>query len=538
MADVAVDTSSGEVSLLRVTVGQDAGLMINPAGVRHQVEGNVVQTASRVLTEQVTFDQISVATREWGAYPITRFEDAPAIDSLLIRRDDAVPLGVGESAAVPSAAAIANAIFDATGVRLREVPFTPERVRAALAGRPAALPGPPARAQRRWRGWAASAGAALAGAFGMAAVGLSWHAALPRIGPLPADTFSASTLARGKLLFAQGACAVCHTAPGGAANAGGRPIETPFGTVWSTNLTADRETGLGGWSFEAFVRAMRHGIGRDGRHLYPAFPYTSFARLSEADLQALYAYTQTLPAVRAETPPAQMLFPANLRAGMAVWNGLFHDSTAFQPDPSRSAEWNRGAYLVAGVGHCGACHTPRNALGAEKPAAFLAGAVVDGWHAPALDGTGPGPLRWTEADYYNYLRHGVSVRHGAAGGPMLPVIEEWQAAPDTDIRAMAVYLASLSAPQADPVPASALEARLSTALASSASGRARLFDTACGVRAMRRARPPWRTAACAPGAQRSVHADSADTFFRAVLGGLPGSGRVAVRDARLRRGAE
>jgi nicotinate dehydrogenase subunit B len=531
IAEVAVDRDSGEVTLSRVVVGQDSGLMINPDGVRHQIEGNVMQSASRVLTESVTFDAISVTSRDWGGYPIMAFPDAPRVDALMLRRDDAPPLGVGESASVPSAAAIANAIFDATGVRMRDLPFTPERVKAALDGRPVPRLAPVPEAPRpRWRGWAAAAGAALAGGLVTAAVGWSWHGAIPRAAPLPPGSFSAATLARGEALFALGGCAHCHTAAGGAANAGGRPIATPFGTVFSTNITADAETGLGGWTYDAFARAMRQGIGRDGRHLYPAFPYTAYARMEEADLQALFAYVQTLAPVRQATPGARMAFPVSLRAGMAAWNLAFHDAAPYMPDPARSAEWNRGAYLVNGIGHCGACHTPRNALGAERPGAFLAGGVVDGWTAPALDGSGPSPLRWTAADYEDYLRRGVSARHGAAAGPMKPVVEQMAAVPDADIRAMAVYLASLSPGGTDALPQEAVERRALAALAAGTGPTARLFDTACAS-----CHVPGPVA-LATGAQvplafaSSLHADTPDSFLRAVLDGLAGSATLALND--------
>jgi nicotinate dehydrogenase subunit B len=533
IAEVAVDCGSGEVTLSRVVVGQDSGLMINPEGVRHQIEGNVMQSASRVLTEAVTFDSISVTSRDWGGYPIMKFPEAPQVDTLMVLREDEPPLGVGESASVPSAAAIANAIFDATGVRMRDLPFTPERVKAALAGQPLPRLSPPPRAPAeppRWRAWAAAAGAALVSGLTTAAVGWSLHREIPRAAPLAPGTFSAETIERGRQLFALGDCAVCHTSEGGAANAGGRPIETPFGTVHSTNLTPDIETGMGGWTYEAFARAMRQGIGRDGRHLYPAFPYTAYARMSEADLQALYAYLQTLEPVRQETPAARMVFPASLRAGMAAWNLAFHDAAEYRPDPVRSAEWNRGAYLVTGIGHCGACHTPRNVAGAERAGAFLAGGMVDGWEAPALDGSGRAPLRWTEDDFYDYLRTGLSVRHGAAAGPMAPVVEQLAAAPDADIRAMAVYLASLAPGAADAAPHAEVERRALDALAAGTGPAARLFDTACGschlpgpIATATGARVPLAFAS-------SVHADTPDGFLRVLLDGLQASPSLELND--------
>ena len=181
-------------------------------------------------------------------------------------------------------------------------------------------------------------------------------------------------------------------------------METPFGKVYTTNLTPDAETGIGQWSFSAFQRAMREGISQGGKHLYPAFPYTSFAKMSDDDLTALYAYLMAQPAVRAEVPKTELAFPFSVRPLMAGWNALFHDATPFKPDPNRPPEWNRGAYLVQGVGHCGACHTPRNALGAELGgAAFLSGTMVDGWEAPALTGLSKAPVPWTADALYGCL---------------------------------------------------------------------------------------------------------------------------------------
>lgn len=487
VADVEVNRRTGEVHVRRVVVGHDAGLTINPAGVEHQVHGNVLQTTSRALKEQVQFapappadtgaakaqlpgvlPQGVVANREWGSYPILSFREVPVVEVLQMPRPGEPPLGAGESASVPGTAAIANAIFDATGVRFRAPPFTPEVVRAALnplppAGEatapdeaPQSLPLPahglPADAPLPHRKGLWATGAALVlGGLGAIAGLLGWR---PAIAPVSfsAPAYSAESIERGRQLAALGDCVVCHTAPGGVLNAGGRAMETPFGTIHTTNLTPDAETGLGRWSFTAFQRAMREGISRDGRHLYPAFPYTAFAKTSDDDLQALYAYLQSLPAVKAPTPDNDLRFPFNLRPLMAGWNALFHDATPYVPVATQSAEWNRGAYLVNGLGHCGACHTPRNALGAEQGgSAFLAGATIDGWDAPALTSLSKSPVPWDADALYAYLRHGHSPRHGVAGGPMAEVVRELQQVSDADVRAMATYLASFNpAPAPDP----------------------------------------------------------------------------------------
>jgi nicotinate dehydrogenase subunit B len=416
----------------------------------------------------------------------------------MLPRQDQPPLGVGESASVPSAAAIANAIFDATGVRFRELPFTPERILAGLrGGQPppqAALPGvaptPQASAQKHQNPFAkplgtfASAAAMAAAVVSIAALALPWRSIAPIARPDP-STYSAATIAKGQQLAALGDCAVCHTQANGAINAGGRAIETPFGIIYSTNITPDVETGIGAWSYPAFERAMREGIHRDGRHLYPAFPYNHFAKTTDADLQALYAYLMAQPAVKSVSPENKLAFPFNLRPLMAGWNALFHSGATFAPDPAQSAIWNRGAYLVEGLGHCGACHSPRNALGAEKTEAYLAGGFAEGWEAPALTSLSQAPIPWSEDELFAYLRTGESRFHGVAAGPMAPVVKELAALPDDDIRAMAVYLGSFNGTPIGKAEQEALAAKLETSTGtqavSASSPGARLYDGACAV---------------------------------------------------------
>ncbi|HQR97977.1 MULTISPECIES: molybdopterin cofactor-binding domain-containing protein [unclassified Polaromonas] len=499
VADVEVNRKTGEVQVRRVVVGHDAGTLINPAGVQHQIHGNVVQTTSRALTEQVSLNPTTntVASLEWGSYPILSFRDVPVIEVVTMARPGEPPLGAGESASVPGTAAIANAIFDATGVRFRQPPFTAEVVRAALQPAPdqvpavsPALAAPPPLARPpvnapwpqglgRW----SRTGAMLAGVFGLAAALLGWRPAIAPVLSSSSSIYTAATIERGRQLAAAGDCVVCHTAPGGTPNAGGRAMETPFGKIFTTNLTPDAQTGIGLWSFSAFQRAMREGISRDGHHLYPAFPYTAFAKTSDEDLTALYAYLMAQPAVRSETPATQLAFPFNVRPLMAAWNAMFHDPAPYRTDPTQTVEWNRGAYLVNGLGHCGACHTPRNALGAERGGqAFLSGAVVDGWEAPALTALSRAPVPWSSAELYRYLRNGYSLQHGAAAGPMGPVVKELGALPDDDIRAMASYLTSFNQPLAEPESA---ERARQVVLAAQQSGAAlpgpgqRLFNGAC-----------------------------------------------------------
>ena len=496
IADVAVNKATGDVSVTRVVAGQDSGLMINPEGVRHQIHGNVIQSTSRALMEEVSFDRNSVTAREWGAYPIIKFPDVPKIDVLMLPRQDQPPLGVGESASVPSAAAIANAIFDATGVRFRELPFTPERILRGLHGEGYAAPGalsapaPSPASRDEWqnpfakqRGLFAGIATVFAAVIAVGAAVLPWRAIAP-IAPPDASVYSAATIARGKQLAALGDCAVCHTVTNGILNAGGRPIETPFGTIYSTNITPDAETGIGTWSYPAFERSMREGVHRDGRQLYPAFPYTHFSKTTDADLQALYAYLMAQAPVRTEMPNNTLTFPFNLRPLLAGWNALFHRPGLFQADATKSEVWNRGAYLVEGLGHCSACHSPRNAVGAEKQNAYLAGGFAEGWEAPALTSLSQAPIPWSEDELYAYLRSGESRFHGTAAGPMAPVVKELKALPDDDIRAMAVYLASFNTAVDKPAQqalAAKLESATATRTVAASSVGARLYEGACAV---------------------------------------------------------
>ena len=286
--------------------------------------------------------------------------------------------------------------------------------------------------------------------------------------PLPATTeevpATAAQVARGAYLARGGSCAGCHTARGGAAYAGGRGIETPFGKVFAGNLTPDVATGLGAWSSADFWRALHHGRSRDGRLLYPAFPYPNYTQVTREDSDALYAYLRSLPAVAQPRTPHALRFPFSTQAALAVWRALYFRPGQPPEDLSRSAEWNRGAYLVQGLGHCTACHTPRNALGAERKAQALGGGTVagQGWYAPALDmPTEAGVAQWPLQDVVALLQTGVAPQ-GSVTGPMAEVVfRSTQHLTPTDARAIAVYLQALpqrSAPAvvAEPPAAAAL----------------------------------------------------------------------------------
>ena len=252
-----------------------------------------------------------------------------------------------------------------------------------------------------------------------------------------------ATVAKGEALAGAGFCAECHTANGGEIYAGGYAMATPFGTIYSTNITPDPETGIGTWSKAAFARAMHEGVAQDGSHLFPAFPYDHFTKVSDDDVEALYAYFMTRPPVRATAPANTIPFPFNIRALQVGWKILFFRARRFEPVAGKSEAWNRGAYLALGLSHCGACHTPRNLLGAEKPADAYAGTVIDNWIAPPLTAGNPAPAPWTQDELYGYLRHGISRLHGNAAGPMSPVVRSLSAVPDADVEAIATYFADI-----------------------------------------------------------------------------------------------
>ena len=315
---------------------------------------------------------------------------------------------------------------------------------------------------------------------------LSWRPVIAAIERPAPESFSAESITRGEALAAAGHCASCHTRPGGASYAGGYGVNTPFGIVYGTNITPDPKTGIGTWSMEAFARAMREGVARNGSHLFPAFPYNAYTKLTDGDLRALYAYLMTRQPVSATVPPNTVPLPLSVRALQEGWKILFFRSGRFQTNPAKSDEWNRGAYLAEALSDCGGCHTPRNSLGGEKSRKAYASAVVDGWIAPALDRANPSPLPWTEEDLFSFLRTGTSPMHGAAGGTMTPVIRDALAlavVPDSDLRAIAVYFTDMNQAAAR---ASSVDATVREAIATSdlAIGQpydadANLYASAC-----------------------------------------------------------
>ena len=318
---------------------------------------------------------------------------------------------------------------------------------------------------------------------------------------------------RGRALVTAGDCVACHSAPGRVPFSGGRMIGTPFGGITSANLTPDAETGLGQWTAQQFYGAMHDGVRPDGAHLYPAFPYTYYTKITREDTDAMFAYLRTLPPTVNAVDRNSLPFPYGVRAGMAAWNAMFFTPGTFTPDPARSAAFNRGAYLVEGLGHCGACHTPMNALGASKVSAAYQGNVIQDWVVPAITNDARRGLGgWSVDQVVEYLRTGRN-EIAAATGPMAEVVQYSTARmPDADLRAMAVYLKERKAdPVADaPAPLPASDAMM-------VAGRAIYLDTcsACHTASGAGIERLFPRLAGAPGVQQG----DAGTLVRVVLGG-------------------
>jgi len=339
-------------------------------------------------------------------------------------------------------------------------------------------------------------------------------------------------LKHGANLAAIGDCVVCHTANHSAPFAGGRPLDTPFGTIYSTNITPDRKTGIGDWSLSDFTRSMRRGVARDGHLLYPAFPYPHFTHMTDADIAALYAYLMSRDAVQSTAPANQLMFPLSIRPLMAAWN-LFFLHPGVEADGDINGEANgempagpathdaqliRGKYLIDGPAHCAACHTPMNLLGAEKRGDAFDGNVIEGWESPALTTLLSAPEPWTHDQLAAYLRTGFADQHGAAAGPMRAVTQSLTNASDSDIDAMATYLLSLQKPaEASP------KATQQTAQANMNNIRngATLFSAACA--SCHATKAPMTTLGSRPSLTLStaVNAHDPRNALRMILDGIP-----------------
>jgi len=302
---------------------------------------------------------------------------------------------------------------------------------------------------------------------------------------VPAELRSSDLVRRGKYLTQAADCEVCHTTVDGQPFAGGRAFPTPFGILYSPNITADRDTGIGSWTDADFLRAVHRGIAKDGAPLYPAFPYESYTLLVDDDVRAIKAYLFSLPTVHATPPPNRLKFPFNQRWLMSIWSAFYNPNQRFRPHEDRSPEWNRGAYLAEGLAHCGDCHTPRNLAEAPDNRRKFAGTVASGWFAYNIT---PDPVSgvgaWTDAALEEYLRSGHASGHGSAGGPMGEEVEvSLSPLVPADLRALIAYVRSvpairgtaLSAPRTQPAPESPKPIQ---AQAAESRGR-EMFEGAC-----------------------------------------------------------
>lgn len=356
---------------------------------------------------------------------------------------------------------------------------------------------------------------------------------------VPADFQGADPLARGQYLAIAANCQACHTEEGGTPFAGGRPFPTDFGTIYSSNITPDAETGIGSWSDTDFLRAMHEGVSKDGTRLYPAFPYAAYTHLTDEDVLAIKAYLSSIPAVKFTAPEADLRWPYNQRWLMGIWSKMYNPKQRFEPVAEQSAEWNRGAYLSEALGHCGDCHTPRNALQGLKNRQKFGGGVADGWRAYNLSSDAKSGIgAWSAEDLEQYLKTGRSVEHGTAFGPMaLAVHLSFQKLTPSDVSAIVTYIRSVPPVSSSDLPVPKLEAASAVpsehAVADSNSRGHLMFASMCvGCHS-------WTgTGSYVPHTtltgNRAVNDPTATNVALAVLHGastLPESGQIAVMPA-------
>jgi len=286
----------------------------------------------------------------------------------------------------------------------------------------------------------------------IAVIILLWPA--PRVPAAAPLAGGPELIARGAYVAAAADCVACHTVEGGREYAGGRAFKLPFGTIYAPNITPDPQTGIGNWTDGEFLRAVHRGVGRDGRQLYPAFPYTSYSQMTSEDALAVKAYLFSLPPVRNQAPPNDLAFPFDQRRLMRFWNILFMPGERFEADPSQPAEWNRGAYLATALGHCGECHTPRNFLYGLSGKA-LSGETIQGWTAWNITSDSEhGIGSWSEDELVSYFRDGFAAGRGVASGPMKEAVDySLSKLTPEDRRALAVYLKTVAPVRSGPVPA-------------------------------------------------------------------------------------
>lgn len=353
---------------------------------------------------------------------------------------------------------------------------------------------------------------------------------------VPADFQGTDPLARGEYLAVAANCAACHTEDGGTPFVGGRPFETDFGTIYSTNITPDVETGIGSWTDADFLRAMHEGIAKDGTRLYPAFPYAAYTYLTDEDVLAIKAYLFSIPAVKYTAPENTLRWPYNQRGLMAIWSKFYNPGERFEPVADQSAEWNRGAYLSEALGHCGECHTPRTLLQALNNRKKFSGGIADGWRAYNLTSDKESGIgTWTAEALEQYMKTGRSPEHGTAFGPMaLAVHMSFQKLTPSDVSAIVTYIQSVPPISSPDLPAPKLEAASAVpsehAAAESNSRGHLMFASMCaGCHSWTGAGSyvPYTTLT----GNRAVNDPTATNVALAVLRGtstLPSSGEIAV----------
>jgi mono/diheme cytochrome c family protein len=330
-----------------------------------------------------------------------------------------------------------------------------------------------------------------------------------------ADLKSFETVARGHYLAVVADCAACHTKPGGKPFAGGVALKTPFGTLVGPNITPDREAGIGAWTDDEFVASLHDGRGRGGIRLFPAMPYPAYTKMTREDALAIRAYLQTIDPVPDKVEPDQLPFPLSIRFNMAVWNALNFKSGRLEKDPSKSAEWNRGRYVVDALGHCGTCHTPKTLLGADNNSAYLQGGVLQGWFAPNITAdTRKGIGGWSVDEIASYLKTGVNPDAIATGDMTEEIVHSSSNMTDNDIKAIAVYLKSL-VPQRESAPVA-----LATSDPRMVAGQAIYKDNCAACHTDTGAGSPGLFARLAGG--HTVQSDDPTTLIRVVLSGSQG----------------
>jgi mono/diheme cytochrome c family protein len=342
----------------------------------------------------------------------------------------------------------------------------------------------------------------------------------PPASPPPAD--QAALIAKGKYLATAGDCISCHTAPGGQPMAGGLGMDTPFGKIYTPNITPDKDTGIGKWSDEQFYRVMHEGIGGHGQYLYPAMPFPWYTKVTRDDVAAIKAYIFSVAPVHAPDKPNAMAFPFNIREGLVAWRAAFFTEGTFKPDPSKSAQLNRGAYLVQGLGHCGECHNNNNLFGASKVAGRLQGGAIDDWYAPNITGdTLEGVGAWSQDQLATFLKTGAAPGGaGVALGPMMETIHNsLQYLNDDDIQAIAAYL------KAVPGKATYQESKVAV----SATGADVYLNFCASCHQQNGHGVPGQIPALAGSG--AVKAREADNVIRVVLGGLPATKSYAPMPA-------